>query len=146
MMRWLLFVHIASVAFWLGGAATLYLLYRSSMRLSSQDAVPVTYSATRSAVWGILNPSALLVLFTGIAMMVQLGLAGKPKPFWLTFMEQFGGTVALVSAGTLSWQLRRLDRASSAEERTRRWRTLNRTIASVGAGVAVTIFVVAMRL
>ena len=105
----------------------------------------MAYDTTRSVIKGILNPSALLVLFTGIGMLMQMGLVGKAKPFWLTFMEQFGGMVALISAGVLTWQIRRLDRASSAEERARRWRVLNQTIAGVGAGVVVTIFVVASR-
>lgn len=145
-MRWMLFVHIASVAFWLGGTATLYVLYRKSIRLSAPDGQSVAYDTTRSVVKGILNPCALMVLFTGIGMLMQMGLVGAAKPFWLTFMEQFGGMVALISAGMLSWQLRRLDRATTDEERTRRWRVLNQTIACVGAGVVVTIFIVALRL
>lgn len=145
-MRWMLFVHIASVAFWLGGTATLYVLYRKSVRLAPSDGAAVVYDTTRSVIKGILNPSALLVLFTGIGMLMQMGLIGMTKPFWLTFMEQFGGMVALLSAGVLTWQIRRLDRAASAEERARRWRLLNHTIACVGAGVVITIFVVALRL
>lgn len=144
-MRWMLFVHIASVAFWLGGTATLYVLYRKSMRLSPSDGISVAYDTTRSVVKGILNPSALMVLFSGIGMLMQMGMVGKTKPFWLTFMEQFGGMVALISAGVLTWQLRRLEKASSSEERARRWRVLNQTIAGVGAGVVITIFVVALR-
>lgn len=144
-MRWMLFVHIASVAFWLGGAATLYVLYRKTIHRSPADGDSVAFDTTRSVVKGILNPSALLVLFTGIGMLMQMGLVGKAKPFWLTFMEQFGGMVALISAGALTWQIRRLDQASSAEERSRRWRALNQTIAGVAAGVVVTIFVVALR-
>lgn len=145
-MRWMLFVHIASVAFWLGGTATLYVLYRKSLRVVSSGGAPVVYDTTRSVINGILNPSALLVLLTGIGMLMQMGLVGVTKPFWLTFMEQFGGTVALLSAGVLTWQIRRFDRAASAEERARRWRLLNNTMACVGAGVVITIFVVALRL
>lgn len=118
----------------------------SSLRLAPGDGAAVAYDTTRSVVKGILNPAALLVLFTGIFMLMQLGLVGQSKPFWLTFMEQFGGLVALISAGLLTWQLRRFDTAASAEERSRRWRALNRTIAWIAAGIAVTIFVVALRL
>src|SRR5690606_39414302 len=66
-----------------------------------------------------IYPSALLVLLTGIGMLLQVGMLGKTKPFWLAFMEQFGGMVALISAGLLTWQLRRLDRSAtrSAERR-----------------------------
>lgn len=143
MIRWMLFAHIMSVAFWLGGTATLYVLYRKSLRLS--DGISVAYDTTRSVIKGILNPSALLVLLTGIGMLMQMGLVGSSKPFWLAFMEQFGGIVALISVGMLTWQMRRFDRASSPEDRARQWHTLNRTIAAIGAGVAVTIFVVALR-
>jgi len=144
-MRWMLFVHVASVAFWLGGTAALYVLYRKSMRFSVPEGAQVAYDTARSVIRGILNPSALLVLLTGIGMIMQLGLMGKTKPFWLTFMEQFGGLVALISAGALTWQLRRFDQASTAEERARRWRVLNQMILGIGAGVTVTIFVVALR-
>jgi len=142
----MLFLHITSVAFWLGGTATLYVLYRKSMRLAPSGGLDLAHATARSVIKGILNPAALAVLFTGIGMLMQLGLVGQNKPFWLTFMEQFGGMVALLSAVLLTWQMRRFDAASSAEERTRRWRVLNQTIAWVGAGVAVTIFVVALRL
>ena len=145
-MRWMLFVHIASVAFWLGGAAALWVLYLKSKRPSAESGLSLAYDTTRSVVMGILNPSAVLVLLTGIGMMIQLGIMGRAKPFWLAFMEQFGGLVAIISAVTLTWQIRRLDKASSDQERTRLWRLLNRTIAGIGAGVIVTIFVVALRL
>jgi len=145
-MRWMLFVHIASVAFWLGGAAALWVLYLKSKRPSAESGLSLAYDTTRSVVTGILNPSAVLVLLTGIGMMIQLGIMGRAKPFWLAFMEQFGGLVAIISAVTLTWQIRRLDKASSDQERTRLWRLLNRTIAGIGAGVIVTIFVVALRL
>lgn len=148
-MRWMLFVHIMSVAFWLGGIATLYVLNRKAMRFSTSDksdGIAVARDTTRSVIKGILNPSALLVLLSGIGMMVQLGLMGRDKPFWLGFMEQFGGMVALVSIAILTWQMRRLDRASSPQDQARYWRQLNYTILGIGTGVAATIFVVALRL
>lgn len=144
-MRWMLFVHVASVAFWLGGTAALYVLYRKSMRLTSPEGMSMAYDTTRSVIKGILNPSALLVLLTGIGMLMQIGLVGQAKPFWLAFMEQFGGMVALISVGLLSWQMRRLDRSATVEERQSRWRALNLMILSVGAAVALTIFVVVLR-
>lgn len=144
-MRWLLFVHVASVAFWLGGIGALYVLFRKAAGTASDDGRELAYDTTKSVVKGILNPSALLVLATGIAMIVQMGLAGRAKPFWLGFMEQFGGIVALLSAGLLTWQLRRIDRAASQEERERHWRQLNRTMAYIGVGVVATIFVVILR-
>lgn len=148
-MRWMLFVHVVSVAFWLGGAAALYVLYRKAMRLQADnpsEALTIAHDTTRSVIRGILNPCALMVLLTGIGMLTQMGLVGQSKPFWLNFMEQFGGMVALISIALLTWFMRRLDRAPSPEERARHWRLLNQAILGVGAGVAVTIFVVVLRL
>lgn len=145
MMRWLLFVHVAGVAFWLGGIGALYVLFRKAASTAWDDGRGLAYDTAKSVVKGILNPSALLVLASGIAMIVQLGLAGRGKPFWLGFMEQFGGMVALVSAGLLTWQLRRIDRAASQEERERYWQHLNRTMAYIGVCVVATIFVVILR-
>jgi hypothetical protein len=79
-------------------------------------------------------------------MLLQVGMLGKTKPFWLAFMEQFGGMVALISAGLLTWQLRRLDRSATDEERKSQWRALNLMIAGVGVAVTLTILVVALRL
>lgn len=145
MTRWLLFAHVTSVAFWLGGIAALYVLYRKSLRLASAEGMSVAQATARSVINGMLTPSALVVLVTGIVMLVQMGLAGKAKPFWLTFMEQFGGLVALLSAILLTWQVRRLGRAATQEEQNRHWRTLNTALLCIGAAVALVIFVVELR-
>lgn len=146
MMRWLLFLHVAGVAFWLGGIAALYVLYRKAAVRSWERGQELAYETAKSVVKGILNPSALVVLGTGIVMIMQLGLMGRARPFWLSFMEQFGGMVAILSAALLTWQLRRVDRAGSEEERDRRWRQLHRTMAYIGAGVVATILVVILRI
>lgn len=146
MTRWLLFLHITSVAFWLGAMAALFVLYRRAASRSWETGQSLAFDTTKSVVRGIVTPSALLVLGTGIIMIMQLGLMGQAKPFWLTFMEQFGGMVALISAGLLTWQTRRVDRADSPAERERRWRHLNQTMAYVGVGVVATILVVALRI
>lgn len=145
MMRWLLFLHVAGVAFWLGGIAALHVLYRKAAGTDWERGRALAYDTAKSVVRGILNPSALLVLGSGVIMIVQLGLAGRAKPLWLAFMEQFGGMVALLSAGVLTWQLRRIDRASSEDERDRRWQDLNRTMVYIGVGVVATILVVVLR-
>ncbi|HLS89224.1 MAG TPA: hypothetical protein VK008_06320 [Sphingobacteriaceae bacterium] len=146
MTRWLLFLHIASVAFWLGGIAALFVLYRKAAGKEWDNGRQLAYDTTKSVVRGILNPSALTVLLTGIVMIIQMGLMGRAKPFWLAFMEQFGGLVALISAGLLTWQIRGVERASSPAERDQSWRRLHQTMAYVGAGVVVTILVVALRI
>lgn len=145
MTRLFLFLHILSVAFWLGGIAAMHVLYRKVAGKSWEDGQRLAYDTVKSVIKGILNPSALLVLGTGIVMIIRMGLMG-PKPFWLGFMEQFGGIVALLSVIVLSWQVRAIDRASSPSERYHGWRRLNRTMAYVGTGVVVTILIVALRI
>ena len=145
MTRALLFLHVTSIAVWLGSLVTLYLLSRRALSPASPEALAVVYETTRTVVRRVINPSALAVLLTGIAMMVQLGMVGKQKVFWLAFMEQFGGMVALICVALLTWQVRKLERASP-DERVARLRSLGRTFLGVGAGVAATIFVVTLRL
>lgn len=145
MIRMMLFLHILSVAFWLGGIVAMYVLYRKAAGKSWDHGRQLAYDAAKSVIRGVLNPSALVVLGTGIVMIMQAGWMGRAKPFWLAFMEQFGGMVALVSVGLLTWQLRRIERSLSESDRDRGWRRLNQTMAWVGVGVAVTIFIVALR-
>lgn len=145
MIRALLFLHITGIALWLGSLVTLYILNRRRFAADNPEAIAVVYETTRSVVRGVINPSSLIVLLSGISMMMQLGMVGQPKLFWLAFMEQFGGMVALISLALLTWQMRKVDRASS-EERVARLRRLNHTFLGVGAGVTATILVVALRL
>ncbi len=144
-MRPLLFLHISSVALWLGSLVTLYILNRREIAPNNPEALSIVYGTTRSVVRKVINPSSLIVLLSGIGMMVQLGLVGQSKPFWLTFMEQFGGMVALISVALLTWQMRKVDRAA-ADERAALLKRLNRTMLGVGAGVLATILVVTFRL
>lgn len=146
MTRLLLFVHILSVAFWLGGIVAMYVLYRKAAGESWDSGRQLAYDTTKSVIRGVLNPSALVVLATGIVMIMQLGLMGRSKPFWLAFLEQFGGMVALISVGLLTWQIRRIERSSSEVDRNQGWRLLNQTMAWVGVGVAMTVFIVALRI
>lgn len=146
MIRWLLFVHIVSVAFWLGSIGALIVLHRKGKSLGESAESAVVYQTTRSVVRWIMNPSSVLVLLTGVTMLVQMGLGGKPKPFWLGFMEQFGGMVALISVALLTWQTRKIDRAPSPAVRSQQLRRLNQMMAGVAMGVTATIFVVILRL
>lgn len=144
--RWLLFIHIAGVAFWLGSLVSMFVLIRKGVATENAEARAIVHRTTRSVVRGIINPCAALVLLSGIIMLVQLGLTGQSKPFWLAFMERFGGLVALISVGLLTWQLRMVDRAHDPQHRARGLRRLNQMMMGVGAGVTVTILVVTLRL
>lgn len=145
-MRPMLFLHIIGFTFWLGSMVAVYVMYRKNRALAGEGHFGLVSGTIRTVVWGILNPSAVLVLFTGIGMISAMGLVGNPKPFWLMFMEMFGGMAALLSIALLSWQARRLAKADSAEEGSRRLAGFMRVMMPVGISVAATIFVVALRL
>lgn len=78
---------------------------------------------------------------TGVALW-----PGNPKPLWISFMERFGGMVALLSVGVISLMLRRAHNKSNGEERVRGFAALSRIMTSVGTLVTMTIFVVMFRL
>jgi len=145
MFRLLLFFHVTCVALWLGSIGAAYILHRKAATVGGKDSYPLALQTTRSIVRGIMNPCALVVLVTGVVMLMQMGLVGETKPFWLNFMERFGGVVVLLSVGWLTWQMRRLSSAP-AEQNGTRFVGINRALTSVGAGIIVTLFVVLLRL
>lgn len=152
MVRWLLFAHVIGVAFWLGGAAALLVLQRMSRKIVhdgvdlSEDARRLTLGTMGTVVRWILTPSAAVVLLSGPAMMMAMGIVGMAKPFWLVFMERFGGLVSLVSIVLLTWQMRKLERADSGTERVRRLNKMGYALTGVSAATAATVLIVMLRL
>lgn len=149
LMRWLLSIHVVGVAFWLGGIVALLVLQRKSRTVStdlSSDAQQLLLGTMGSVVRWVLTPSAAFVLLTGPIMLMQMGLIGVTKPFWLDFMERFGGVVALVSMVLLTWQMRNADRATSGEERKRHLHKLGFSLTGVGAATLATVLVVILRM
>lgn len=142
MVRWLLFFHVTCVALWLGSISAVYILHRKAMAVgNAQHALAI--ETTRSVIRGIMNPCSIVVLITGITMLMQMGLVGRERPFWLAFMEQFGGLVILLSVGLLTWQMRRL--AASAETQASLG-NINRVLTWIGAGIVAVLLVVLLRL
>lgn len=146
MFGWLLFLHIAGVAFWLGSAAAVFILQRKARRSKEPATTQLAQDTTRSIVRGVVNPSSLIVLITGIVMIVQMGFVGKAKPFWLSMMEQGGGMIVLLSIGLMSWQMRKLTRSSSEEARHVHLGRLANSLAGISLGVLAVILVVALRI
>lgn len=146
MFGWLLFFHIACVAFWLGAAATVFVLQRQARHTTESSVVHMTKNTMRSIVRGVVNPSALVVLATGIAMIVQMGLVGEAKPFWLSIMEHGGGLLVMISVLLTSWLLRNLTRSSEDATRQVYMARLSNSLAGVSVGVLAVILVVALRI
>lgn len=152
LIRWLLFAHVVGVMFWLGGVAVLLVLQGTSRRMADgvevvgEDARHLLLDTMGAVVRWILTPSAAVVLLSGPVMLMQMGLIGLDKPFWLTFMERFGGLVSLVSIVLLTWQMRKAERASSVPEQARHLHRLSYTLTGVGAATFATVLVVVLRM
>lgn len=145
-MGLLLFVHLTGIALWLGGMAALVVLSAKTIRSKGSEALRVTLDAAKTVIYAILNPAAVAVLATGITMIVQMNLTGIKKPFWLSFMEQVGGMVALISVALLTLYVRRIAKADSDDVKRRGLALLNWFQSGIGAAVVVTIYIVARRL
>ncbi|MFD2168874.1 hypothetical protein [Tumebacillus lipolyticus] len=117
MQDWLLFLHLTSLALWFGGLVMLSFLL-VSIKQSAGEAVKAQVSTYLKLANRLLHPSALLVLISGAIMIVQMGIERDMKPFWLTFMEQWGGTVVLFSTIALTWVGSRLKKRLTAAEGT----------------------------
>lgn len=144
--RILLFLHVAGVALWLGAAWAAWSMVRRGAAANSPDARRLAAETVRSIIRGIINPSALLALFTGIGMMVHMGLMGPGKPFWLSFMEQAGGLTAMATVGFLTWQLRRVSKAETDAEAAESMMKVRPTLSASGLAVLAVVLVVMLRL
>lgn len=146
MVRWLLFLHVISVALWLGAAWSAWVLVRRARTQNTGDGWNLAATVVRSIVRGIINPSALLALVSGVGMMVHMDLMGPGKPFWLAFMEMFGGLVIMLLVGYTSWRLRALARAEIAAEQQLALNRLSPALSLSGLAVMGVILVVMLRL
>lgn len=146
MVRWLLFLHVTGVALWLGSTLAIVILNRKGLATEGQSARHLTFDTTRTVVRWVTNPSALVVLISGVGLIMGLGWLGNPKPLWISFMEQFGGMIALLSVVLISLSLRRAYKKPTEEERMKGFKKLSWLMTSVGTLVTATIFVVMFRL
>lgn len=144
--RILLFLHVTGVALWLGATWASWNMIRHASKTEGPDARRLITDSIRGTIRGIINPSALLALFTGIGMMVHMGLMGPGKPFWLAFMEQAGGLIAMATVAFLTWQLRRVARAGTASEAAESIMKIRPTLTTSGLAVLAVVLVVMLRL
>lgn len=144
MFNWMLFFHIVGVAFWLGATVAVFIIQRHARAVASDSVNTLLRNTMRTVVHGIINPSSLIVLFSGVFMILQMNLS--TKPFWLAFMEMFGGMLVLVSVVLLTWQLRKATKALSEKDQSAFLSRLTHSMTGVGVGVIAIILVVALRL
>lgn len=100
----LLFLHLSGLAVWLGAAVLLTILFAVLKKQSDNSLLLLCTKLVNR----LLSVAALTVLISGGGLIELLGWRGMDKPFWLSFMEQAGGTVILLFIALFTWQSRRL--------------------------------------
>lgn len=124
----------------------MFVLQRKTRDTTESAVVKITQQTTQSIVKGVVNPSAVVVLATGIAMIVHLGIVGQAKPLWLTLMEHGGGMLVMLTVLLTSWHMRKLTRSSQDSARQMHLARLSNSLAGIGVGVLAVILVVALRI
>ncbi|HEY4552026.1 MAG TPA: hypothetical protein VIG80_02415 [Bacillaceae bacterium] len=152
MFKFWLFLHFAGISIWVGSllAVTLILLMMKK-HLGSKELSTIVKKITR-VVNMLVHPSAFFVLISGIFMIVSMNFGDTAKPFYLNFMERFGGVAILFTFIAISLvgrkfvkKLNSLEKEGSVIKHSRSFNSyISMMLASV-AFVFVTIFVVSFR-
>lgn len=111
-----LFLHLTGISIWSGSIlAVILILMMMKKHLGSKELSNIIKKIVR-IINMLVHPSAFIVLVSGIFMIVSLGL-GMNKPFWLNFMEKFGGVVIMFSIIAISFAGRALVKKLNAMEK-----------------------------
>ncbi|MBA4603350.1 DUF2269 family protein [Thermoactinomyces mirandus] len=87
------FLHVVSVAFWLGGIALLAFFLRDAMMTKQID--QMNHVLERAQHWNLVMfvPTSVIVLLTGVIMMMTVD---GHKPSWLLAKERFGSLFVIL--------------------------------------------------
>lgn len=138
------FLHIGGLILWLGALAIagIFLLAMRPHYVSAgvkQISVKIT---KHSVIWSYIGAAS--VLFSGVYMILQLGMDNKP--FWLTAMERGGGMLLLLSiiftAITAGKTIKRISQPDGQHTSVRGFLIV--TIISIVCSLAV-LFIVSMK-
>jgi putative copper export protein len=152
MFKFWLFLHFTGISIWVGSllAVTLILLTMKKY-LGSKELSTIVKKITR-IVNILVHPSAFFVLVSGVFMIISMNYGDNPKPFYLNFMERFGGSTILFSIILISIFGRRLVKRLNILEKdgseNKQSSTINSYITILLASVVfvfATIFVVSFR-
>lgn len=94
MYEWMFFIHLAGLAVWFGVTLMGVLMLLSARKSLAETGVSSIAQQTIRNINRLSHPSSFLVLASGLYMILQLDRDGLP--FWISFMEQAGGTVILL--------------------------------------------------
>ncbi|MGA8941644.1 MAG: DUF2269 family protein [Thermoactinomyces sp.] len=81
------FLHVVSVAFWLGGITLSTFFLRDAMMEKQIDQMNHTFERVQHWNLVMFVPASFVVLLTGITMLMQLD---GSKTFWVLVKERFG--------------------------------------------------------
>ncbi|MBO1005708.1 hypothetical protein [Pseudogracilibacillus auburnensis] len=147
-----LFLHITSISIWAGSSLVIAISFiMLKKHLGSIELSKVVKKMTRMINF-LVHSSALFVLISGVFMMMDMNFGDTVRPFYIAFMERFGGGAILFSLITVSLAGRKLVKKLTILEKEgsviKHLPSINMYIAmnlvSVGFIVA-TIFVVSFR-
>ena len=146
MYGFLLFLHLAGLAVWLGTTAmSAFLLMKAKQKLESKDVADMSVGVVRTFN-ALTHTSAFLVLLSGILLLLRLGMENHSNfPFWLLFMEQFGSIVILLFIILLSILSGKARKALQSGDAAKARKSVNNFIAAcfvMAVLVLVIIFVV----
>lgn len=156
MYNWLFFLHITGLVVWIGSLTVLFVFLTTMSKkanLMGSAAEFTLIDSTVKMVRWLANPGALVVLLSGIFMIMEMGLMGQNKPFWLKFMEETGGLVIILSFVLLAIHNRRIRKHMTEMKRNgtpfnKARRVLTQYVAMMAGSVVlalVVVFVVSMK-
>jgi len=98
----MLFLHLSGLAIWVGSMVMVAFMLTAIRRQPAMAGASVMVPRMLRTFNVLTHPSAFIVLISGVVMIIDMGFLGQQKPFWLSFMEQGGGMVILLSIILLS--------------------------------------------
>jgi hypothetical protein len=115
MFGWMLFLHLAGLAVWIGSTlALIVILTVMRSQLGSSEPGAIATKLIRTFSW-LAHPSAVVVLGSGGYMIAKVW-AGSDEPFWIGAMEKGGGTIlllAIIVTGIFGGRAKRAIQASA---------------------------------
>jgi len=97
MFGMMLFLHLTGLVLWFGSLLAMALVILLSKKLAvSQDARTIVRKTIRTFGW-LAQPSAVVVLVSGIIMIIDMNFGEADKPMWLSYMEKGGGMIILIA-------------------------------------------------
>lgn len=106
------FFHIIGVIIWIGAFIGFGLLLRFLVKEKAVDTHALIVKRIDQITKWFINPSAFIVLVSGVLLLIEYG--GASKPLYITIMERAGSLVILVSIIALTLVSRKIKKAIGA--------------------------------